>query len=350
MKKPRTIGIREVAKAAGVSLATVSNALRPGPRVPFISESTQQRVREVARRMGFRVNLAARRLRSARRYSVAIVCCDLRDQTALAAAESMVASLAMTPYVATVAPCGGVEDLHEHLLAHFDTRSHDAVILIRDDRRITPDLLRALSADGIRCAAILPERPARSPRIPIACLDRPAAVETMISELAALGHRAIDFVVPRDLEKTVDHMVAKTSRSHGVRARMLRPLIPDGREKFRTGYALGRGELSRSAATAVAAFSGRLAQGILEGLKDAGLSVPRDRSIVAYGSPRLAECSEPPLAHVCHPVADIGNDLMLQTVAWIESGYAPADAVVLRYRPAFHRAASVAPPAADRGP
>lgn len=57
------VTIRDVAKEAGVSQATVSFSLRHDPRIP---EPTAERVREAARRIGYMTNLSARQLRSGR--------------------------------------------------------------------------------------------------------------------------------------------------------------------------------------------------------------------------------------------------------------------------------------------
>lgn len=62
MTSPRTVTLLDVARAAGVSKSTVSDALQGSGRV---AEDTRRRVRDTAERLGYRPNSAARRLRRA---------------------------------------------------------------------------------------------------------------------------------------------------------------------------------------------------------------------------------------------------------------------------------------------
>src|SRR4249919_791376 len=65
----RSVGIRDVARAAGVSITTVSHALNDKPGV---SEGTRRRVREVADQLGYRPDPRGRHLASGRTGLVAL--------------------------------------------------------------------------------------------------------------------------------------------------------------------------------------------------------------------------------------------------------------------------------------
>lgn len=67
---PTPVTMTDVARAAGVSVMTVSNVVNDRPRV---SERTRQRVLEVVADLGYEVNLTARRLRAGRTDTVALV-------------------------------------------------------------------------------------------------------------------------------------------------------------------------------------------------------------------------------------------------------------------------------------
>ena len=69
-----TVGIKDVAKAAGVSPATVSRALSGGP----VSEELRAQVEAAVKATGYRPNLAARRLRSQQTGTIGLVVADLR--------------------------------------------------------------------------------------------------------------------------------------------------------------------------------------------------------------------------------------------------------------------------------
>lgn len=336
------IGLREVAERAGVSVSTASNALRPGPRISFVSEATQKRVIRVAEQMGFRVNSAARSLRSARRYSLAVVCGDLRERAAVVAAESIFSFLSKTDYAGILATCSKVDDLRGYVLRHFDSRSQDAVIFIRDDHLIAPALISSLVRAGLRCAAIMPDKMGL-PRIPLACLDRPRAAAMMVEVLAREGHRTIDFVLlPNDSPAIWESANLAASECQVKVRRISLSGEPGQQEAFREGFRIGRGELAKSRASAVAVFSEPLAPGLLQGLLHAGISVPGDRSFLAYGSSALTEASEPRLSLVSHPIEQIGRELAARTIEWIESDFDIASVSTRQYKPEFHPGKSIA--------
>lgn len=70
------VSMKDIARACGVSVATVSKALNGQQD---ISESTRQRVYETARELGYTANSAARALKTNRTYNLGIVLIDLQD-------------------------------------------------------------------------------------------------------------------------------------------------------------------------------------------------------------------------------------------------------------------------------
>ena len=69
------VGIRDVARAAGVSTATVSRALGRGP----VSEALREQVEAAVRATGYRPNLSARRLRSQATRTIGLIVADIRN-------------------------------------------------------------------------------------------------------------------------------------------------------------------------------------------------------------------------------------------------------------------------------
>lgn len=72
----RRVTIRDVAREAGVSVTTVSDALNGRGRLPA---HTRQRIQDVAARMGYRANASARNLRGGRMNQIALYCSFLTE-------------------------------------------------------------------------------------------------------------------------------------------------------------------------------------------------------------------------------------------------------------------------------
>src|SRR5690554_733965 len=69
----RRVTMNDVAKAAGVSIATASYVLS-GKRLSKVSPATQERVLDAARTLGYRPNRVARGLKTQRSYAIGVIC------------------------------------------------------------------------------------------------------------------------------------------------------------------------------------------------------------------------------------------------------------------------------------
>jgi DNA-binding LacI/PurR family transcriptional regulator len=235
-----------------------------------------------------------------------------------------------------------VADIENYILRHLDSRSHDAVIFIRDDHRIRPALLTALQRQKVRVAAIMPERN-RLGKMPLACLDRPRAASLLLEALAAAGHRHIDYVHPPGAPAASFRGVKDVGRRLDLALRWVEspPVHHHETETFKAGVELVRTDLRFSKATGVAVFTENMAVGIAHGFHLFGLDVPEQKSIVGYGDLACLEVNEPALDAVSHPICEIGQSIARQTIEWIESGYVDAAARKRQFFPCYYPRESV---------
>jgi DNA-binding LacI/PurR family transcriptional regulator len=332
---PRRVTLKDIAAKAGVSLAAASYALRPGPRPSFVSEITQRKVVRIAREMGFRVNATARSLRSSKRYSIAIVCGMLRDRSAISAAESIIAYLGNTPYAGVVAACAQVKNIKDHILRHLGPSSHDALIFIRDDRLITPELLKSLRRSGVKIAGIMPTQD-DLPQMPLAYLNRPRAAAMLVEILADEGHRRIDYVLPQSAGPEIVGSIKDAAARRHVRLKSI-PLNIEANDvnEFKAGVEIVRSDLRYSKASAVAVFYENLALGVVQGLSVYDIQVPNQKSVLAYGSSAVFEANEPPISGISHPIEEIGRVIAGSTIEWIEADFDPAAVRITQFLPAY---------------
>src|SRR5262245_59861328 len=85
-KPPRTVTIRDVAKAAGVSIGTVSKALNDSGQ---LSDSTRQAVRGIAAKLRFRPNEMARQLSGQRLFTVGLISIDRQGRFSIPVLEGI---------------------------------------------------------------------------------------------------------------------------------------------------------------------------------------------------------------------------------------------------------------------
>ncbi|MFJ6653779.1 LacI family DNA-binding transcriptional regulator [Microbacterium sp. NPDC091313] len=266
------VGVRDVARAAGVSPQTVSRVLNG---YPGIRDDTRARVLEAVAHLGYRMNNAARSLgtRTTRTLGVVATNAALYGPSAgIAALES--AARERGRWIATAYAdaddAGSVDAAVEHLLS----QGVDGLVLVAAHTRTHAAVLRAV------------------PRVPVVVLHDGVGAERQaegaalaVRHLRALGHRRIaELAGPEDWTEAA-------ARSRGVAAALSDlGCAPGPRWHGDWSAASGAALASTVAAaatapggpTAVAAANDQMALGLVAGLRAAGAEVPRDIGVTGF--------------------------------------------------------------------
>ncbi len=281
------ITIEDVAAAAGVSVATVSRALRG---LPNVAPATRQQVLAVAERLDYRPDRNASRLAAGSTRTVAVAVPMLNAwyfSQVLAGVEAVLKEEGYDLLVHGVSD----EEARRRFVAGRSPIGQrvDGMVLV--DLRVLPDEAEALAADGVVATTI----GFRTPVFPSVTIDDTAIARLAVEYLLDLGHRRIGLIA-------------------GVADDVLRFMVPDRR---RSGYldalnsagaeidpALevagdfsvdgGRDAMaalmkSDNPPTAVFAMSDEMAFGALQTARELGLKVPNDVAIVGVDDHDLAE-------------------------------------------------------------
>lgn len=329
---------RHVAERAGVSQATVSLVLRDRWR-GRVSPQRAEAVREAARELGYRPNLAARSLRLGSTRTALIVVPGLGNEF-FARVHSGAARVAAEHGFGVVlypSPDGvhGAPDPFASASATLD-----GVLASSMASRA----LRALSGDGLPLVMLDsdPDGPAAATVNP----DIAAGARQLARHVLELGHRR------------VAHIAAEVdSWTFDVRARTLGEALAaaPGARLVRTETAPMTVAGGLRAAERVLAGDGRptvlvcdddvLAAGACKAVRRAGLRVPADVSVTGFDDLGLATAVEPELTTVRLPAEEIGAAGMRALLAVLE-GRSPAP-VVLPVELVCRGSTAPPPPAAD---
>jgi DNA-binding LacI/PurR family transcriptional regulator len=293
------VSIQDVARQAGVSIATVSRTFNlPGQVAP----ATRDAVRRIAQQVGYVPNRAASTLRSQRSKVVGVmlptllnpVFAECLDGIATAAHEGGYSILPVT----TDYRLEREERAVDELLA----RSVDGILLVVS----SPDGSKAL--DRIRrrrLPYVLMYN--RHPAHPCVCVDGERAVAELVGRLARLGHRRIAMVSGR---LAASDRAQQRHRGYlaGMRACGLASskLVEIPFLEADTGRLV---ELlrNRSRPTALVCSNDLLAIRAIRAASLAGLSVPQDLSVVGFDGIALGEELMPMLTTIVQPNRDIGR-------------------------------------------
>lgn len=270
--------IEDVADAAGVSVATVSRALR---NLPNVAPSTRDRVHAIADELGYRPDPAASRLAAGRTMTIAVAVPAVSSwyfSQVIGGAEAVLAEAGYDMLVMTVSG----DDARKRFLRNAMTMNRRVDGMILTDLRIPDDEAAELAASNIRVVTIGFQTEA----ISSVMLDDVAVGETATRHLLDLGHRrvgliqglpddALRFAVPKRRRAGYEAALA----NHGIDAD--EALIASGNFSVHGGREAMADLLELAdPPTAVFAMSDEMAMGAMKTARDAGLSVPGDLSII----------------------------------------------------------------------
>ncbi|MEZ2390332.1 LacI family DNA-binding transcriptional regulator [bacterium RCC_150] len=335
------VGIRDVAKAADVSVTTVSHALSETHQ-SRVNPETRRHIREVAARLGYAPNRLASGLRNQRSHLLGLI----SDFATSPFAGEMILGAQDAAFergwVLMLLDSGGNPALEERQVSTLRQHQVDGIIYakmyhqyvqVADKIRGLPAvLLDAVDAMGT-FSSVVP--------------DEAGAARVAVKELTDAGHRRIGFI------NNAHDIPATAARLQGFREGLEAAGIefdaglvtyedpaPDG----------GRNGAQRLLArterpTALFCFRDPQAFGAYEAVRALGLSVPEDISIVSIDNFEIiAEGLWPKLTSVALPHYDMGRWAVTRLLDEIEDPERVGPPVQIRYECPIIRRGSVAPP------
>lgn len=298
------VGIKDVARLAGVSVGTVSNVLNRPDRV---SIHTVERVRSAIDDLGFIRNDAARQLRVGRSSSIGLVVLDISN-----------------PFFASIAR--GAEDAAEAaglsvMIGNSDENAvrERAYIDLFDEQRVrgllispigdVTDRLQRLQAHGTR--AVLVDRSGLGSGVSSVSVDDVAGGYLAVKHLLELGRRRIAYVGAQfDVRQVIDRLAGGRRAIDEISDASLEVINAPGLSVV-DGRSAGRLLLERDGADlpdAIFAVNDLLAIGLLQALVMSGeVVVPDDIALVGYDDIDFASAAVVPLTSVQQPSRHIGE-------------------------------------------
>ena len=351
----RRITALEVAKEAGVSRSAVSLVLN-GRADGFLAKDTQERIREVADRLGYRPNLLAQSLRNQRSKVIGIMSDravgGAFDGAIIAGADAVAREAG---FMTLATDTGGEPEKAEPVARLLLDRAVEGLIYLTvglHGTRVLDSFLRVPAALA-NCYPTA-DSPAAASLLPVFIPDEPTGGRVAAEHLIALGHRRIAFL------RGDDDSPASFLREDAFRAAMGNAGLPVREEWVRHGGFLTRPAYAAATAvlegpadrrpTAILAGNDRAAVGVVLAAANLGISVPADLSVVGYDDEAaLADLMVPALTTVALPLQEMGRRAMASVLARLEPEAAPAPtsppAQVLLPCPLVERESTAPPPA-----
>lgn len=297
------VGIKDIAAQTGVSIATVSHAFRNPGRV---SDRTRIKVLEAAERLGYSPNHQAASLRTARSGNIVAIIPDITGSYNSRIIKGIERVAHSRGYSVLLGNTQGSEEREKEYAAMIKSRQADGIILM--SHRI-PFKTDTLDTHGKGLPPIVNGSEFTGDEgIPSVLIDDRQAAIDAVTHLLDLGHRKIG-VITGDMEST-----SSQRRLEGYHQAMQQAGLEAGDHHVIHGeYTMKGGERAaleilgkESQPTAIFCFSDEIAIGCVHSLRNHGIDVPGDISIVGFDDVPMAKYCAPPLTTIAQPAEDVG--------------------------------------------
>ncbi len=288
------VTVHDVARAAGVSISTVSRALATPDRV---AAPTRDRVTAAARELGYRPNRAASVLRAGRSGAFGLVVPDLANPFFATVAKGAQARARQRGLGLFVVDTDEDPELEAEAIAHLAPQT-DGILLCSP--RAVGSAVAALEGRPV----VLVNQNADG--LPSVVTDQAGGMLRAVEHLRALGHRRVAYVggprsswSDRRRREGLREAVELFDDVELVELGDFRPQVAGGQAAADLVVASG--------ATAVVTFNDLVAIGLVDRLRARGLRVPRDLSVVGCDDSYVASLVDPALTTLRADLRDVGR-------------------------------------------
>lgn len=295
--------MQDVARAAGVSSATVSRVL--AGQKGATSTETAERVRLTAEKLGYVVNTVAASLRAQQTWTVGLILADISNPFFGRLARGVESVLSPAGYGVVLGNSDNNIAEEKRLLRLMMQMRVDAVILASVAEN--GDHLREVLDQGH--TIILVDSELADTSLDTVIVDNRTAARHVVGHLLDLGHRDIGIVCgPMTASFDRDRLAGFRDAFAGRGLTPPEHLILRGDSTHEGGHAAVDEILhSHKVPTAIFASNNMMTVGALAAIRAAGLRVPQDISLVGFDDLEWYALVEPRITAVAQPALAIGE-------------------------------------------
>jgi len=326
-KAKRKVTIRDIADVVGVHHSTVSRALSPVKR-DKISPEVVQKIERTAKKLGYYPNLVASSLKQNRSFAVGVLIPDLMNPVFPPIIRGIQDTAEAAGYTVITANTDDEDVKERDALMMMRGRSIEGMIFATA-RRHDPIVEECIESD---IPFVLVNRTVDRQDVNAVVIDEDYGIRSVLDHLIALKHQRIAHIAGPQNTSTGYHRAKALSdylRMHDLPTDLVestnRFTIEEGRRAIRRLLARD------NRFTAVVAGNDLLALGCMDALRDMGVLVPENVSVVGYDDILFLDRMSPALTTVAVPKYEMGSQATKTLLAMLGGkGSAP---VILRMQP-----------------
>ncbi|MEI6590465.1 MAG: LacI family DNA-binding transcriptional regulator [Actinomycetes bacterium] len=298
-----SVTVRDVARAAGVSLGTVSNVLN---NAQTVAPENVAKVQAAIKQLGFVRNDAARQLRAGRSRSIGLIVQDVRNPFFADLARGAEDAAMENRLGILVADSDESQDREKLLLGLFEEQRVLGVLVTPVEESL--GYLVEMKKRG--SAVVVVDRKSNDKSISSVSVDDAAGGQLAVEHLIDTGRSRIAFAGGPIGDKQIGERLDGAKKAADANPNVSFEIMPTSNLTVLEGRRIGQEIIAREAKSrpdAVFAANDLLAIGILQAVLMSGeLTIPKDFALIGYDDIWFAETAIVPLSTVRQPSTEIG--------------------------------------------
>lgn len=324
--------LKDIAEELGVSINTVSRALRD---MPDIGQETKDHVRETAVKLGYRKNLAASRLRTNQSLILGMVVTDIGNPVFSGMIKGVEKTCKQTSYTIMLGNSNENTEEENALISSMLDHGVDGILLVPSMRnaKILNQLKRA------KVPYVILQR-----KFPDISTNYVQSNDVKGGRLAAehlyqLGHRSFLYVsAPMHISSSRERYEGFLSylKEKHLTEESVQVLACDGTRagshQAMKQWLKGHSELHRLSATAIFCFSDYVACGVYSACAKYGLHIPQDVSVIGYDNNEYSDMMLPSLTTIDIRPFQTGEraaELLLDLIRAPQGSHKPVQEIII---------------------
>ncbi|MDT8860135.1 LacI family transcriptional regulator [Alkalihalobacillus sp. MEB130] len=296
--------IYDVAKKAGVSIATVSKVINNNGR---IGKDTRKKVLKIMEELNYHPSVLASGLTRKRTETIGVLIPDLANPFFAEITASMEERAHELGLSVVICSTNDSEEKEAKYISLLMRKKVDGCILASRFTQVS--LIENMIKQGIPVALTSQDIP--SLNLNTVSVDDYKGGYQATAHLASLGHKKIATIAEKNVRSSherikgyMDAMIEKGLAVEDTYIVEVEPTVKGGKE------AAERLLTSEDPPTAIFAGNDILAIGVSQGARACQLEIPNDFSVVGFDNTLLATICDPPLTTIAQPIQQIGRQIV----------------------------------------
>ncbi len=297
------VNITDIAKKTGLSITTVSRVLNGKAEQYRIGGGSQQKIREAAKELHYTPNHFAANLKSGKSGTLALIVPSLKNPFFAGIASKINAELRKLDYTTFISDSNEDPEIERMELQHLAARNIEGLIIVPCGYQW--EHIKELHEQGIPVVCI--DRYFEDLDLPYVSTDNYLGAFTAARHLLGNGHSAITCI------QGVQHSTPNRLRVKGFSDAMQQAglgcdsIVGDD-FTFQNGYLEAKLLLQqKERPTAIFTLSNTIAMGCMKALKEEGIRIPDDISLITFDDHPYLDYLSTPLSCIAQPVSDISK-------------------------------------------